>query len=168
MSYLLSFTYSPPSSFTLQDSSSGNTSDVESQEGGGGQGHKSKAKDRMSTGKDGNPRHSASHKATPGYKVEDKTTWTLLQQQQQHFSTPPPLSTTTTPLLHPSRHPSLAFFTLFSGFYSLPAFQLGQPAPHRHTHADTHWGSCLQFLFLWLPRGFFPPCLYRLWAIRTF
>lgn len=57
------------------DSSSGNTSDVESQEGGGGQGHKSKAKDRTSTpGKDGNQRHSASHKATPGYKVEDKTT----------------------------------------------------------------------------------------------
>ena len=57
---------------SLQDSSSGNTSDVESQEGGG---HKSKAKDRTSTpGKDGNLRHSASHKATPGYKVEDKTT----------------------------------------------------------------------------------------------
>uniref|UniRef100_A0A672GPE8 PHD finger protein 10 n=1 Tax=Salarias fasciatus TaxID=181472 RepID=A0A672GPE8_SALFA len=49
------------------DSSSGNTSDVESQEGGGG--NKSKAKDRTSTqGKDGNQRHSASHKATPGYK----------------------------------------------------------------------------------------------------
>ncbi|KAL7405589.1 hypothetical protein ABVT39_003672 [Epinephelus coioides] len=54
------------------DSSSGNASDVESQEGGG---HKSKAKDRTSTpGKDGNQRHSASHKATPGYKVEDKST----------------------------------------------------------------------------------------------
>ncbi|XP_038556687.1 PHD finger protein 10 [Micropterus salmoides] len=51
------------------DSSSGNTSDVESQEGGGGHGHKSKAKDRASTpGKDGGHRHSASHKATPGYK----------------------------------------------------------------------------------------------------
>ncbi|XP_061820264.1 PHD finger protein 10 [Nerophis lumbriciformis] len=45
------------------DSSSGNTSDIESQEG---RGHKSKAKDRTSTpSKD---RHSASHKATPGYK----------------------------------------------------------------------------------------------------
>nr|XP_043886083.1 PHD finger protein 10 isoform X2 [Solea senegalensis] len=51
------------------DSSSGNTSDVESQEGAGGQGHKSKAKDRTSTpGKEGSLRHSASHKATPGYK----------------------------------------------------------------------------------------------------
>nr|XP_020445521.1 PHD finger protein 10 isoform X3 [Monopterus albus] len=47
-------------------SSSGNTSDVESQEG---QGHKSKAKDRTSTaGKDSSQRHSASHKAAPGYK----------------------------------------------------------------------------------------------------
>lgn len=73
----------------FQESSSGNTSDVETQEGGGGQGHKSKGKDRTSTpGKDGSHRLSASHKATPGYKVEDKTTWTLLQQQQQHFSTP--------------------------------------------------------------------------------
>ncbi|KAK5873802.1 hypothetical protein PBY51_018807 [Eleginops maclovinus] len=51
------------------DSSSGNTSDVESQEGGGKPGQKSKAKDRTSTpGKDGSQRHSASHKATPGYK----------------------------------------------------------------------------------------------------
>uniref|UniRef100_A0A669C5V9 PHD finger protein 10 n=1 Tax=Oreochromis niloticus TaxID=8128 RepID=A0A669C5V9_ORENI len=51
------------------DSSSGNTSDVESQEGGGGQSHKSKAKDRTSTtGKDGSQRHSASQKATAGYK----------------------------------------------------------------------------------------------------
>uniref|UniRef100_A0A8P4KLA2 PHD finger protein 10 n=1 Tax=Dicentrarchus labrax TaxID=13489 RepID=A0A8P4KLA2_DICLA len=50
------------------DSSSGNASDVESQEGGG-HGHKSKGKDRTSTpGKDGTHRHSASHKATPGYK----------------------------------------------------------------------------------------------------
>lgn len=73
----------------FQESSSGNTSDVETQEGGGGQGHKSKGKDRTSTpGKDGSHRLSAPHKATPGYKVEDKTTWTLLQQQQQHFSTP--------------------------------------------------------------------------------
>ncbi|XP_028299068.1 PHD finger protein 10 isoform X1 [Gouania willdenowi] len=48
-----------------QDSSSGNTSDVESQEGGGKR--KSKAKDRT-PGKDGNQRHSLSHKATPGYK----------------------------------------------------------------------------------------------------
>ncbi|XP_026149139.1 PHD finger protein 10 isoform X2 [Mastacembelus armatus] len=49
------------------DSSSGNTSDVDSQEGGPG--HKSKAKDRTSMpGKDGSQRHSASHKATPGYK----------------------------------------------------------------------------------------------------
>lgn len=38
------------------------------------------------------------------------------------FYPPPPLSTTPTPLLHPSRHPSLAFFTLFSGFYRLSAF----------------------------------------------
>uniref|UniRef100_A0A8C6L262 PHD finger protein 10 n=1 Tax=Nothobranchius furzeri TaxID=105023 RepID=A0A8C6L262_NOTFU len=54
------------------DSSSGNTSDMESQEGGGG-GHKSKVKDRTSMpGKD--QRHSSSYKATPGYKVEDKTT----------------------------------------------------------------------------------------------
>lgn len=83
------FTCSRSSSAAPQDSSSGNTSDVESQEGGGGHGHKSKAKDRASTpGKEGSHRHSASHKATPGYKVEDKTTWTLLQQQQQHFSTP--------------------------------------------------------------------------------
>uniref|UniRef100_A0A1A7Y804 PHD finger protein 10 n=1 Tax=Iconisemion striatum TaxID=60296 RepID=A0A1A7Y804_9TELE len=61
----------------LSDSSSGNTSDMESQEGGGGGGrrlgHKSKVKDRTSTpGKD--QRLSASHRATPGYKVEDKTT----------------------------------------------------------------------------------------------
>lgn len=60
----------------LQDSSTGNASDMESQEGGGGgggQGHKSKVKDRTSTpSKD--QRHAASLKATPGYKVEDKTT----------------------------------------------------------------------------------------------
>ena len=84
----LCFTLSPSLCY-LQDSSSGNTSDVESQDGGGGHGHKSKGKDRTSTpGKDGSQRNPASHKATPGYKVEDKTTWTLLQQQQQHFSTP--------------------------------------------------------------------------------
>lgn len=45
--------------------------------------------------------------------------------------------TTTTPLLHPSCHPSLAFFTLFSGFYSLSAFLLGQRGPHRHIHSHT-------------------------------
>lgn len=54
------------------------------------------------------------------------------------FYPPPPLSTTTTPLLHPSRQPSLAFFTLFSGFYSLSAFQLGPPGPLRHTQIHTH------------------------------
>lgn len=77
-----------------QDSSSGNTSDVEAQEGGGGQGQRSKGKDKLSTpGKDGSHRHSATHKSTPGYKVEDKTTWTLLQQQQQqHFFYPLPSS----------------------------------------------------------------------------
>ncbi|XP_033931441.1 PHD finger protein 10 [Pseudochaenichthys georgianus] len=53
----------------LSDSSSGNASDVESQDAGGKPGSKSKAKDRTSTpGKDGSQRHSTSHKATPGYK----------------------------------------------------------------------------------------------------
>lgn len=59
--------YAPPSlRVSLQDSSSGNASDMESQEGGGGHGHKSK-------GKEGS-RQSASHKAAAGYKVEDKST----------------------------------------------------------------------------------------------
>ena len=62
-------------SLRLQDSSSGNTSDVESQEGGA-PGHKTKGKDRTATpGKEGTPRHP--HKAsaaTPVYKVEDKPT----------------------------------------------------------------------------------------------
>ncbi|KAF3832485.1 hypothetical protein F7725_026150, partial [Dissostichus mawsoni] len=53
----------------LSDSSSGNASDVESQDAGGKPGSKSKVKDRTSTpGKDGSQRHSTSHKATPGYK----------------------------------------------------------------------------------------------------
>lgn len=57
------------------NSSSGNTSDVESQEGAGKPGPKSKAKDKTSTpGKDSSQPHSASHKAIPGYKVEDKST----------------------------------------------------------------------------------------------
>ena len=60
----------------LQDSSSGNTSDVESQEGGAAPAHKGKGKDRTTTpSKEGTPRHP--HKAsatTPVYKVEDKPT----------------------------------------------------------------------------------------------
>jgi len=71
----LSFTLSPSFSVSLQNSSSGNTSDVESQEGAGKPGPKSKAKDKTSTpGKDSSQPHSASHKAIPGYKVEDKST----------------------------------------------------------------------------------------------
>lgn len=112
-----------------QDSSSGNTSDVEAQEGGGGQGQKSKGKDKSSTpGKDSSHRHSATHKSTPGYKVEDKTTWTLLQQQQQqqHFFYPsPPLSTTTTPLLHPSCHPSPSFLHFRLWFFQIDIFLAG-------------------------------------------
>lgn len=63
----MSYYYPPPTRFPLQDSSSGNASDMESQEGGGGHGHKFK-------GKEGSHRHSASHKPATGYKVEDKTT----------------------------------------------------------------------------------------------
>lgn len=59
----------------VKDSSSGNTSDMESQEGGCRQGPKSTTKDRTSApGKDSSLRNSLSHKATLGYKVEDKTT----------------------------------------------------------------------------------------------
>lgn len=63
---LLIFNIMPPHCAFLQDSSSGNASDMESQEGGGGQGHKLR-------GKEGS-RQSASHKAATGYKVEDKST----------------------------------------------------------------------------------------------
>lgn len=121
---------------------------MESQEGGGGHGHKFK-------GKEGS-RQSASHKAAAGYKVEDKTTWTLLQQQQQYFTPPPPVFTPTH-LLHPFRHPLPTFFT-FSDFYivvgSLAAATL---------QTDGMSGTESHFFFLifastvWLPA---PPCTW--------
>lgn len=147
----------PPLVFPpLQDSSSGNTSDVETQEGGGGHGHKSKGKDRTSTpGKDGSHRHSASHKATPGYKVEDKTTWTLLQQQQQHFSTPSSsfyyyhsLTPSTPPPL-----PSFLHFVLW--LLQIVSFLAG-------TTWQTH-----SYTLGFLSSVFVPPLCTRLWAIRT-
>ena len=55
----------------LQDSSSGNTSDGDSQDGRGQT--KGKAKERTGTpAKDATPR-PGQQKATPGYKVEDKS-----------------------------------------------------------------------------------------------
>lgn len=128
-------------SFNLQDSSSGNTSDVESQEGVGRQSHKSKAKDRTSTtGKDGSQRHSASQKATAGYKVEDKTTWTLLQQQQQHFSTPSSsfyYYHSLTPSIPPPLPSFLHFFLQLLQFVSFSAGTAWSTQTHKHTHKHT-------------------------------
>lgn len=153
---------------------------MESQEGVGRQSHKSKVKDRTSTtGKDGSQRHSASQKATAGYKVEDKTTWTLLQQQQQHFSTPSSsfyYYHSLTPSI-PSPLPSfLHFFLQLLQFVSFSAGTAWSTQTHKHTHKHTLGvpsSGFLLLLFLGLPRGFFPPRFFvplctRLWAIRTF
>ena len=154
----LCFTLSPSLCY-IQDSSSGNTSDVESQEGGGGHGHKSKGKDRTSTpGKDGSHRHSASHKATPGYKVEDKTTWTLLQQQQQHFSTPSSsfyYYHSLTPSIPPPLLSFLHFVLRLIQCVSWDNWVYTHTHTHTHAHICSHmhtqtctqWGSCLQFSF---------------------
>lgn len=85
---------------------------MESQEGGGGHGHKFK-------GKEGSHRHSASHKPVTGYKVEDKTTWTLLQQQQQYCTSP---SSYFYYSLTSSILPPFPTFFPFSDFYMLSAF----------------------------------------------
>lgn len=99
----------PPPHVSLQDSSSGNASDMESQEGGGG--HKFK-------GKEGS-RQPASNKAAAGYKVEDKSTWTLDQQQQQYCSPLLLFLLLLTYFIHPPPPPP-TFFT-FSDFYVLSA-----------------------------------------------
>lgn len=132
---------------SLQDSSSGNASDMESQEGGGGQGQKFK-------GKEGS-RQSASHKAAAGYKVEDKTTWTLLQQQQQYF-TPPPTVFTTTHFISPPTPPPyfLHFLWLFT---CCRLFCCGH-----FTDRWDEWTVTLFFFFffaipVWLPA---PPCTW--------
>lgn len=153
---------------------------MESQEGVGRQSHKSKAKDRTSTtGKDGSQRHSASQKATAGYKVEDKTTWTLLQQQQQHFSTPSS-SFYYYHSLTPSIPPPLpSFLHFFSPASTVCQFFSWDSLVHTNTqtHTQTHTGSPIFRFFVvvvfriatWLsPPRFFVPLCTRLWAIRTF
>lgn len=132
--------YYPPPLFPLQDSSSGNTSDMENQEGGGGHGHKFK-------GKEGNHRHSASHKPATGYKVEDKTTWTLLQQKQQYCTPPPPIFTIY--ILHPFCHPSLlSSLSLTSTCCQL--FSCGDFVDRQHVrHRATLWGSFFPFFYFY-------------------
>lgn len=162
--YTKCFTLSPSTCVPLQDSSSGNTSDVESQEGGSGHGHKSKGKDRTSMpGKDGSHRHSSSHKATPGYKVEDKTTWTLLQQQQQHFSTPSS-SFYYYHSLTPSIPPPLpSFLHFFLWLLQIVSFLAGTS-----WQTQSHTLGFLSSVFVFMIATWLSPPLYtRLWAIRT-